>query len=56
MLREKILELFRDCEPVVQKIIADVIALEWERLSYKKPQVKEEVRQIIEDAVKEVGK
>lgn len=53
MLRDTILGLFQDCEPEVQQILANVITLEWEKLSYKNPQLKNEIRQIIEDAIKE---
>lgn len=53
MLRDEILKRFQECEPVVLRIIQDVIDLEWERLSSKKPQLKNEVRQIIDDAIKE---
>ena len=54
MLRDTILALFRDCEPEVQEILASVINLEWEKLSYKNPQLRNEIRQIVEDASKEV--
>ena len=53
MLRDEILRRFQECEPVVLRIIQEVIDLEWEKLSFKKPQVKDEVRQIIDDAIKE---
>lgn len=54
MLKDRIVERFKDCDPVVQQIIADVLALEWKNLSLKKPRVKEEIDQIIEDAIKGV--
>ena len=51
MLRERILDMFRDQDPDVQKVIARVIEEEWARLSYQRPRIKEEIRQIIEAEV-----
>lgn len=55
MLRERVSQLFADCDPAVQQIIADVLALEWEKLSLTRPRVKEEIDQIIDDVTKEVN-
>lgn len=51
MLRQRILEMFREQDPDVQKVIARVIEEEWARLSYQRPRIKEEIRQIIETEV-----
>ncbi len=49
MLREKILSLFKGCEPEVQAILAEVIDREWAKLSYEKPKgIMEDIRQIID--------
>ena len=49
MLKDKILELFRDYEPEVQSVIARVLEEEWARLSYERPRgILEEIRQIID--------
>jgi len=49
MLREKILNLFRDYEPEVQEVLAQVIEAEWAKLSYERPRgIIEEIRQIID--------
>lgn len=53
MLKEKILELFQDYEPEVQKVIARVLEEEWARLSYERPRgILEEIRQIIDAEVR----
>ena len=51
MLRERILDMFRDQDPEVQKVIARVLEEEWARLSYQRPRIMEEIRQIIESEV-----
>ena len=49
MLKDKILELFRDYEPEVQEVIERVLEEEWARLSYERPRgILEQVRQIID--------
>lgn len=53
MLKDKILELFREYEPEVQEVIARVLEEEWARLSYERPRgIREEIRQIIDAEVK----
>jgi hypothetical protein len=53
MLREKILQLFREYEPEVQAVIARVLEEEWARLSYEKPRgILEEIRHIIDAEVR----
>jgi len=52
MLRQKILDLFGECDPEVQDVIAHVLDAEWARLSMKKPPgIVEEIRQIINEKV-----
>lgn len=49
MLRDKICDLFQECEPDVQGILVKVIEVEWAKLSYDKPRgVAEQIRQIID--------
>lgn len=55
MLREKILELFRECEPEIQSVIARVLDEEWARLSHERPRgIMERIRQIIDDEVRKL--
>ena len=51
MLRERILDMFREQDPNVQQVIARVLEEEWARLSYQRPRIMEEIRQIIEAEV-----
>ena len=51
MLKARILEMFREQDPDVQRVIARVLEEEWARLSYQRPRMREEIRQIIEDEV-----
>ena len=49
MLRDKIINLFKECEPEVQEVLADVLAKEWEKLSMLNPRgIKEDIRAIID--------
>jgi hypothetical protein len=49
MIREKITSLFRECEPEVQEVVAEVLAKEWEKLSMVNPRgIKEDIRAIID--------
>lgn len=53
MLKERIVELFRDCEPEVREVIGRVLDEEWARLSLDRPRgIMEKIRQIIDDEVK----
>ena len=53
MLKDKILELFQDYEPDVQRVIAKVLEEEWARLSYERPRgILEEVRKVIDAEVR----
>ena len=47
MLKERILELFRDCEPEVREVIGRVLEEEWAHLSLERPRgIREKIRQI----------
>ena len=52
MLKDKIIELFRECDPEVQRVIARVVEAEWAKLSYERPRIREEIRHIIDAEVK----
>ena len=54
MLREKILELFRECEPEVQSVIERVLDEEWALLRYERPRgIMEKIRHIIDAEVRD---
>lgn len=49
MLREKIIDLFSECDPEVRSIIGRVIDAEWAKLSYEKPRgIMDEIRRIVD--------
>lgn len=48
MIRDRILELFKECPPDVRKVVAEVIRLEQEHITMERPRVREPIRQIIE--------
>lgn len=48
MLKDTIRDLFRKYEPDVQEVLARVIEEEWAKLSYARPRVIEQIRQIID--------
>ena len=53
MLRDKILELFREYDPEVQAVIARVLDKEWERLSLRSPRgIIQDIREIIDSEVR----
>ena len=52
MLRDRIRDLFKDEDPDVQNVIERVIEEEWARLSYQRPRILEEIKDIIETEVK----
>lgn len=53
MLRDKILDLFREYDPEIQNVIARVLEEEWARLSYERPRgMSEEIKHIIDAEVK----
>lgn len=49
MLKDKIIDLFKDYDDVTRQIIAEVLILEWQKLSEPKPRgVTEKIRDIID--------
>jgi hypothetical protein len=53
MLKDRLLELFREYEQDVQQVIADVLALEQEHISMERPRVKEQIKEIIDRVVRD---
>ena len=53
MLKDRLMELFKEYEPDVQDVIAEVLALEQEHISMERPRVKQPIRQIIDRVVKD---
>lgn len=50
MLKDKILELFKDYDPEVRVVIARVLDEEWANLSYQRPRhMSEKIKKIIEE-------
>lgn len=52
MLRDRLLELFREYEADVREVIAEVLALEQEHISMERPRIKEQIKDIIDRVVK----
>ena len=53
MLRDKILELFREYDPEIQAVIERVLDKEWERLSLRNPRgIIGDIKDIIDAEVK----
>jgi hypothetical protein len=49
MLREKILDLFHECDPEVRNVIERVLDAEWAKLSYERPRgIIDEIRHIVD--------
>lgn len=53
MLKDRLMELFKEYEPDVQYVIAEVLALEQEHISMERPRVKQQIRQIIDRVVRD---
>jgi hypothetical protein len=47
MLKERLTQLFMDCDPVIQALISEVLTFEQENISKKEPRFKEEIDQIV---------
>lgn len=47
-MQEKLKDLITELEPGVRSVVAEVIALERDYLDFDRPQVKEEIRAIID--------
>jgi hypothetical protein len=53
MIKDRVLKLFNDYDPEVQKVIAEVLEWEQERISMERPRgAKEAVKEIIDQTVK----
>lgn len=50
--RRKLMEFFEDYDPGVRRIVKHVIEREQRYLDSKRPRVKEEIRDVIEEEVK----
>lgn len=54
LLQEKVLAMFKDYEPAVREIIAEVLILEQEHLSMEKPRgIIEKIEDVIDRVVKD---
>jgi len=53
MLKDRLLELFKEYDQDIQQVIDDVLALEQEYISMERPRVKDQIKQIIEQVVKD---
>ena len=51
-VREILLEFLKDAEPSVRAVLTDVLMLEQRKIDSERPQVKSEIRQIIDDRVR----
>jgi len=40
MLKDRLRELFKECEPEVQRVISEVLTLEQEHISMERPHIK----------------
>lgn len=52
MLKDKLMKLFKDYEPDVQKVVEEVLALEQEHISLERFKYKESIKEIIDGTVK----
>lgn len=50
--RRRLMEFFEDYDPSVQRVVKHVIEWEQRYLDSKRPRVKEEIRDVIEEEVK----
>ena len=48
MLKDRLLELFEECEQDVRQVIAEVLTLEQEYITMERPRVKEQIKQSID--------
>ncbi|HKQ05749.1 MAG TPA: hypothetical protein VJ464_11495 [Blastocatellia bacterium] len=52
MLKDRVMELFKNYEKDVQQVIAEVLTFEQEHISLERFRVKEPIKEIIDQAVK----
>jgi hypothetical protein len=56
MLRDRIQDLFRECDPDVKEVLSRIIEAEWAKLRYDKPKgIIDEIQQIIDAEVRRLG-
>ena len=53
MLRDRLMELFKEYDQDIQRVIADVLVLEQEHISMERPRVKDRIKQIIDRVVRD---
>lgn len=53
MLKDRLLELFREYERDVREVISEVLILEQEHISMERPRVKEQIKDIIDRVVRD---
>jgi hypothetical protein len=53
MLKDRLMELFKEYDPEVQRVISEVLTLEQEHISMERPRVKNLVKQIIDHVVQD---
>ena len=53
MLRDRLMELFKEYDQDIRQVIADVLALEQEHISMERPRVKDQIKQIIDRVVRD---
>ena len=53
MLKDRLMELFKEYDPEVQRAISEVLTLEQEHISMKQPHIKNLVKQIIDHVVQD---
>lgn len=58
-VQEKLIEMFRELDPDIQELVAEVIRMEREMLEMKKPRIKDQIRdqidRIAKDSLKSEG-
>lgn len=53
MLKDRLMELFKECDRDVQRVISEVLALEQAHISLERPRVKNSIKQIIDRVVQD---
>ncbi len=52
-VQEKLIEMFRELDPDIQELVAEVIRMEREMLEMKKPRIKDQIRDQIDRIAKD---
>jgi len=52
-VQEKLVEMFRELDPDIQELVAEVIRMERELLDMRRPRVKEQIRDQIDRIAKD---